>query len=401
MHPGSRGRTCAKGPGDHQPGPRLRAHPASAQAHRPARLGRVRGGQLGARPSRTSAAASARPSRRTGTTRSCTTSGVPARTTSCCACCRPGASTVTTATPTCAAPRRALRLHAVVRRRPPVARLLGHEVHAAALGAPRDRALLQPARAADHGRQGGGARLAVVDTRLSEHGVPRRPLGVALAGLRGGACSWAWRASSCARLASTAPSFKRWTNWRGVPRGARPRRFEHDFERFLEKLKELYDAYTPDYVASECQVPADTVHAPGDEIARAGSRFSSHLWRNTASGNLGGWQVARALMFLHVLTGSVGTPGGVNPNAWDKFVPKPSHEPAAHVGEWNERIWPREWPLAHYEMSFLLATSPARPGHEDRHVLHARLQPGLDQPGRLRRGSRCWRTRSASVATWR
>ena len=35
---------------------------------------------------------------------------------------------------------------------------------------------------------------------------------------------------------------------------------------------------------------SDLVTQLADEIARAGSQFSSHLWRNTASGNLGGWQ---------------------------------------------------------------------------------------------------------------
>ena len=58
-------------------------------------------------------------------------------------------------------------------------------------------------------------------------------------------------------------------------------------------------------------------------------------------------------MLLHTLSGSVGTPGGLNPNAWDKFAPKPSTNPPP-VRDWNERHWPREWPLAHYEMSFLL-----------------------------------------------
>jgi len=54
-----------------------------------------------------------------------------------------------------------------------------------------------------------------------------------------------------------------------------------------------------------------------------------------------------------VLTGSFGRPGGLNPNSWDKFVPKPSENPPP-IERWNELIWPKAWPLAHYEMSFLL-----------------------------------------------
>ena len=109
----------------------------------------------------------------------------------------------------------------------------------------------------------------------------------------------------------------------------------------------------PDPNVYDPKIPADTIDALADEIAAAGTRFSSHLWRGAASGNLGGWQIARALMFLHVLTGSLGAPGGVNPNGWDKFVPKPTTMPP-HVDRWNETIWPPEYPIAHYEMSFLL-----------------------------------------------
>ena len=196
-----------------------------------------------------------------------------------------------------------------------------------------------------------GARLAVIDTRLSN--------------TASHADLWVspWPGTEAALLLAVAHELlrtgrydadfvRRWTNWEHYLQ-------EHDadgpgtFERFIELLVELYDSYTPEYVAYECKVPVETVQELADEIAAAGSCFSSHLWRNAASGNLGGWQIARALVFLHVLSGSLGTPGGVNPNSWDKFVPKPSETPPP--GEhWNERIWPREYPLAHYEMSFLL-----------------------------------------------
>ncbi|MCA9993929.1 MAG: hypothetical protein KDE29_23275, partial [Anaerolineales bacterium] len=76
-------------------------------------------------------------------------------------------------------------------------------------------------------------------------------------------------------------------------------------------------------------------------------------WRSASIGNLGGWQVARCLFFLNVLTGSVGTPGGTSANSWNKFVPKPFKTPEP-FNAWNELHLPLEWPLAHYEMSFLL-----------------------------------------------
>ena len=196
-----------------------------------------------------------------------------------------------------------------------------------------------------------GARIAVVDTRLSNT-ASHADLWLA-----------PWPGSESALLLGVARELlrtgrwnrdfvRRWVNWREYLAACDPGG-TGTFERFAERLLEEYAAFTPEFVAEECRMPADVVEKLANEIAAAGTRFASHLWRNTASGNLGGWQVARCLFLLHVLTGSVGTPGGVNPNTWDKFVPKPSLEPPA-VGRWNELIWPREYPLSHYEMSFLL-----------------------------------------------
>ncbi|RME55634.1 MAG: formate dehydrogenase, partial [Caldilineae bacterium] len=82
-------------------------------------------------------------------------------------------------------------------------------------------------------------------------------------------------------------------------------------------------------------------------------RLATHTWRSASIGNLGGWQVARCLFFLNVLTGSVGNRGGTSGNSWNKFVPKPFATPPGPA-VWNNLHLPDEWPLAHYEMSFLL-----------------------------------------------
>ena len=88
-------------------------------------------------------------------------------------------------------------------------------------------------------------------------------------------------------------------------------------------------------------------------IAAAGNRVASHTWRGAGSGNLHGWQVARCLWFIQVLTGSVGTVGGTSPSGWDKFKPAHWNMPPPH-NRWNELLWPAEYPFAHHEMSFLL-----------------------------------------------
>jgi anaerobic selenocysteine-containing dehydrogenase len=125
------------------------------------------------------------------------------------------------------------------------------------------------------------------------------------------------------------------------------------FDDFDAVLKALYAEFTFERAAREAQVPLDRVRRAAEAVARAGSQLAAHTWRSATMGNRGGWQVARTLFFLNVLTGSVGTPGGTSLNSWNKFVPKPISTPAT-VSAWNELHLPHEWPMAMYEMSFLL-----------------------------------------------
>ena len=59
-----------------------------------------------------------------------------------------------------------------------------------------------------------------------------------------------------------------------------------------------------------------------------------------------------------------------------------------HPEHWNELTWPREFPLAIYELSFLLPHLPQGRPRQARRLLHPGLQPGVDQPRRLLAGSR-------------
>ena len=145
---------------------------------------------------------------------------------------------------------------------------------------------------------------------------------------------------------------RRWVNWSDSMAAVAPER-PHTYEAFIQVLKETYSGYTLEYAAEESGVPADRIEAVARGIAEAGHRFASHTWRSAGSGNLGGWQVARCLWLLQVLTGSVGTRGGTSPSAWDKFKPQHWNMPPPH-SRWNELLWPIEYPLAHHEMSILL-----------------------------------------------
>ena len=213
-----------------------------------------------------------------------------------------------------------------------------------------------------------GARLIVFDTRLSNTASM--------------ADTWIapWPGSEAAILLAIANYLlqtgqydrefvRRWVNWeeflRAVNSGqlsvtsgaAEELSTDHRpliaFEDFETALKAHYARYTFEYAARESGVEAGLLKGIAEAVARCGGRLATHNWRSAGAGNLGGWQVARCLWFLNVLTGSVGVEGGTSANAWDKWVPRP-HKLAPHVKRWNELTWPREYPLAYFEMSFLL-----------------------------------------------
>jgi anaerobic selenocysteine-containing dehydrogenase len=195
-----------------------------------------------------------------------------------------------------------------------------------------------------------GAKVAVMDPRLSntasiaDHWLPTWPGSEAAVLL------------AVARLLLERGSFdrefvRRWVNWRTYLRHRAPAS-EPSFDNFVRELRREYARYTPEFAERESGLPAATIVRLAGEIAAAGHAFSSHIWRAAAAGNLHGWQVTRWLFLLNVLTGAVGTPGGVSPNAWNKFIPAPYERPPPNE-QWNERNWPREYPLAHNEMSIL------------------------------------------------
>jgi anaerobic selenocysteine-containing dehydrogenase len=145
---------------------------------------------------------------------------------------------------------------------------------------------------------------------------------------------------------------RRWVNWEAYLRAERPE-LASTFESFEQALKELYARFTPEFAERESGVAAGSIVEAAQLVAECQGRLATHVWRSAASGNLGGWQVARSLFFLNVLTGSVGSRGGTSANSWNKFVPRPFDVPPPQK-KWNELLFPKEWPLAHYELSFLL-----------------------------------------------
>ena len=196
-----------------------------------------------------------------------------------------------------------------------------------------------------------GARLIVFDTRLSntathaDHWLPTQPgseAAVLLAIANHLIATGAW----------DRDFVRRWFNWEEYLAAEKPE-LPRTFASFEAALRELYAGCTFEWAAEESGVDAEQLREVAEIVARAGSRLSTHNWRSAASGNEGGWQVARTLFFLNALTGSVATPGGTYPSTWNKFIPKPIRMPR-HPEHWNELTWPEEYPLAMYEVSFLL-----------------------------------------------
>ncbi|WP_419947094.1 molybdopterin-dependent oxidoreductase [Candidatus Poriferisodalis sp.] len=144
----------------------------------------------------------------------------------------------------------------------------------------------------------------------------------------------------------------RWTNWQTYLSRTRPD-LAPVFESVERALLDAYADYTPERAAELCGLDPDELREIAALIGGAQGRFASHNWRAAGAGNLGGWQTARCLFFLNVLTGSVGTPGGTTGAGWHKMKPPPPLRPPA-VGHWNELSWPPEYPLCHHEMSILL-----------------------------------------------
>ncbi|HZQ06597.1 MAG TPA: molybdopterin-dependent oxidoreductase [Anaerolineae bacterium] len=196
-----------------------------------------------------------------------------------------------------------------------------------------------------------GAKLAVMDTRLSNTASM--------------ADYWlpTWPGSEAAVLLAIANIIlkeqlydrafvRRWVNWEEYLR-AEHLTIEPTFDNFIAQLQEHYRKFTPEFAEKESGIPAARIVEIAREIGRAGSAFSTHVWRSAATGNLGGWQVARALELLNVLVGAVATKGGTAPNGFNKFVPVPPLKPPPQK-VWNELLMPKEYPLSYFELSFLL-----------------------------------------------
>ena len=293
------------------------------QAGRRARRGPVGADHAGTRRSTTSPAGSARRivedrrneidvPRRPARARTATRSGSSRR----------GASTGTTATPTSARPAAGPATTYWMGYDRPSPDHANARVHPAALSSHLETGpLLQPARPADHGgeaerREARRPRPAAVQHRLA-----CRLLDLAVAGQRGRDPPRHGARHPVANGRYDREFLRRWVNWDEYLAAAAPGAPEPTFESFMRRLPTSTRVHVRVRRAGGARAGASIV-----EVARAGRGRAGRGSRRTpgasaAAGNLGGWQVARSLFFLNVLTGSVGTPGGTSPERLGQVRP--------------------------------------------------------------------------------
>jgi anaerobic selenocysteine-containing dehydrogenase len=199
--------------------------------------------------------------------------------------------------------------------------------------------LLQPARAADHRGKMKGAKIITFDPRLSNT--------ASMSDV------WlpTWPGSEQAVLLAMANYLiqndkydktfvRQWVNWQDSLEAVADGRLPINDQRLRAKSRKHGRRRPPIRASSTASSRTSTPNSPSKRrrksrrcrwsgcrkrrsiVANCDGKLATHTWRSASIGNLGGWQVARTLFFLNMLTGSVGTEGGTSANSWNKFVPR-------------------------------------------------------------------------------
>ncbi len=138
-----------------------------------------------------------------------------------------------------------------------------------------------------------------------------------------------------------APFVQRWTNWETYLREKHPDLPGRVGVRSARRCSTSTPSTPPRPPSRRpASTPRRFARSPSSS-ATIPTKFASHNWRAAGAGNLGGWQVARCLFFLNVLTGSVATKGGTAGNGMNKFKPAAPDRSAGHHELERARVAPR------------------------------------------------------------
>ena len=147
---------------------------------------------------------------------------------------------------------------------------------------------------------------------------------------------------------------ERWTNWREYMadrhrgRGADVRALRG------RAARSEYREFTPEFAEAESGVARRQIVEVARLIGAARGAFASHVWRGSGErqpGRLAGRARAAAPDRAHRERRHAGRHVARTPGT--STSPSSGRSRRAQK-EWNELLFPKEWPLSHYEMSFLL-----------------------------------------------
>ena len=330
VHPGSRGRTCAKGvvtPNQLEDPDRI-LYPLKRSG--PRGSGEWDAGLVGRGARRHRRTHSQGDVRRIAATRSCITSAVRAKTATRTACCRPGESTAHNShTNVCSSSARLGHFlwTGADRPSPDYAQRADDP---AAVVASRDRVTTSTRMRSASSRASRTARkLIVIDPRLSNTSakadiwMPANPgtEGALLLAIARGSCSI--RGAVQPRVRAEVGQLARRTSRRAARaaadvrgvRSARCKRRTRSSRRSTPRRKRAFRA--------------EQIVEAADAIGRAGTRVRDAQLARRGPGNLWGWQITRCLYLLVVLMGAIGEPGGVNLHVTEQVRAEASQSAAA------------------------------------------------------------------------
>ena len=247
--------------------------------------------------------------------------------------------------------------------------------------APGVRSLLQPARAAHHRGQGERREAHRVGHPVVQHRHARRLLAVAVSGQRS-RDQPGHRATPHLTSRYNREFVRQWWNWEEYLQTCRPE-LPPDFASFEADAGKRCTTSSPSTTPrrSPASTPQRWKRSPRRSQARAPGS-PSHNWRSAAASNLGGWQVSRTLVLISALARRHRHRGWAVRQLLEQVRAQADSHPASPA-VWKELTWPMRVP-ARAERDVVPAAALSQGGpRQARHLLHPRLQPGVDQPRRL------------------
>ena len=174
---------------------------------------------------------------------------------------------------------------------------------------------------------------------------------------------------------------RRWWNWAEYLTECHPGT-PVTFEAFEEILAGLYAEFTFEFAAAEAGLDAGVLAEVAEVVAGAGHRFACHIVAvggRRATSAAGRWRARCSC--ISALLGAVATRGRDVPERVEQV--RAAADPHAAASRRVERADLAAGVPAGAERDVVPAAAlPQRGPRQARRLLHPRLQPGVDQPGR-------------------